>query len=136
MSSPENISFSPLQPDVAAQLEAGPGLVYSPAANYLLSADEYDGFGHMFANNFFLHFNSGLTGTVYRQQKHYQRFSILYPELNQALQEDPQQRRNIAGWDDLEPALRQAYELMRHLVDLEDPYVRDGGQVDSIFLSR
>ena len=117
------------------QLHAGPGTVRTPV-DILSSSDIKNNLG-----NFYLHFlRSGMIPDIYRQQPHFQRFTIIYPdltdELERTLDEGTRGLTQLGEQLHSLPALLNAYELMRGLVDANDPGVTQSGVIDNKFLIR
>lgn len=134
-----SFELPPSQPVLSAEqlalLLAGPGIVANPV-DLPANADENNGLG-----NFYLHFlRSGMVSQMYRQQAHFLRFTIIYPDLTDDLES------TLDEWSDSPmqlgeqlhslPALMDAYEIMRSLVDANDPGVTLNGVTDSRFLVR
>jgi hypothetical protein len=68
--------------------------------------------------NFFIYFNSGFAGEVYRESAHYKRFASEYPEMAESLCDKIQKQRDkrIGTSESLKPFdrdLYEAYKIMR-----------------------
>ena len=126
---PESDAY--LNPDIQAQLEAGPGLVTNPAAADIRTADELGSL-----NNFALHFIDSDFGDIYRERQCFKRFEIVHPEFCAELRETVSVAQRAWKIKVMDVALRSAYELMRQLVDTSDLHAVSKGHVDDYYLAR
>jgi hypothetical protein len=116
----------------------GPGWVNEPVAVELEGFSDVDSFAASSqgagANNFQGFFRrQGFQGSVYGSMPAFQRLQILYPDLvdymDQQLANPDELPQGV--WDDL----LKVYDIMKLLVDKNDPKVTNDGEVDKLYLT-
>ncbi len=88
-------------------------------------------------NNYMAHFGESDFSEQYRQKPAYQRFAILYPDLNAYLLElgkNAPLDEAPYSYTVSRAVINESYDVMRQLVDVNDPYVTIDGQSSQTWL--
>lgn len=131
---------SKLTPEQLALLDAGPGQVKHPArlaTLYEVEARAREMGREAKLNNFCIYFDqeyAGISSSAMRTYPCYQRFLIVYPELNERIEAAVRGQGYQANFT-VSDVLDEAYVAMSRLVDINDPYVIEGDKVNAYYLT-
>lgn len=125
-------TYDQLTPEQQQKLEAA-GI---PWVETPVDVDAFENTEHFKrdSNNFYMRFNSGFIGTIYRNQHYYKRFDIVHPDISQYLQQTIDAKNITDLTDDDWKNLEKAYAIMSAYVDANDPTVTKDGRIDTYHL--